>query len=283
MLHRELVCTNFKFLQKIDPYYTPIQVDSYISKSESMGSILEYLTPDKKQATKFTLPMKNPSETAQQEADELQMIPMHYVLQPPPLKQLDSFILSRKESSESSSGYQSSNTSIATSTLPHLGETPLPITPGEAEFESASLLHSTSFVNEHHTTACSNLLFEQMLRRTSSSFSADSQSTTVAEDNHQGLHSKIISYYDIDKLILSQTDEDSDVEDSLGLFQDNRVILTFSSSQSDDNETVILMEPESADSDSTREEFEDHGLSEKLKGSLAETNLTINPHHFDPL
>lgn len=258
-------------LQKIDPYYVPIQVESYITKCESMGSILEHLTPHKEnennQAMKFTLPV----DVTKNEATALQKA-HSYVLQPPPLKpQLD---LSRTESSDSldSSDYQSSRTSIATSV------SPLHVAPRKEELSTDATLQS---IVGHRVTACSNLSFEQKQCRAYSSSddeSFSSQSIASSQDAQTSL--RLPSSYD--KLILSTPDGYSAVEEP----QDNRIVLTFSSSLSCNyTENVIFIEQESNDTDtfsedSNQEEVQGH---ENIDGSLANMNLTINPHHFDPL
>lgn len=277
------------FRQKIDPF-DPIEVESYIKKCESMGSIFEYLTlytdKEKKQATKFTLPVNNSILLAKQpkEAEIVQdkSIAQHsYTLQPPTLQ---SDWTESIESSDGSSDYQSSNTSIiTTSASPHLEENTSHVR-GHSDGGCASSLHCVSLADGHETIACSNLLFEQKLCRTcssSSEYSYSSHSTTglqtYSEDRthcESHFNGKPPFTSDLDELILGK---DSDTEGSLDLFRDNRVVLTFSSSLSC-NENVIIIKAESDDSDDLS-----YDSTQEIQSLPEDTNLTINPHHFDPL
>lgn len=226
-----------------------------------MGSILEHLTLHKE------------NESKNEEAALQEVFAMHsYVLQPPPPLKPQSD-LSRTKNSDSSD-YQSSNTSIATTLA-----SPFHVASKEAELNtdvSERSLQSIILATGRKTIACSNMLFEQKQCRACSSSSDDSNYSSQSTVSSQGtkdcfrLPDEITSSYDLDNLILSKPDEES--------FQDNRIVLTFSSS--------LGIEPESTDSDtlsedSIQEEAQRH--SEKMEDSLAKMNLTINPHHFDPL
>ena len=214
-----------------------------------MGSILEYLTPDHL-GKKQILPAETTSISTQQSKDAREQV-VPFMLHPPPLKlQQECFNMSETKSQESESDCLSSNTFIATGeTLQHLHE---------AEFESDDSLLSVTLDNG--TIACSNQLFEHKLCRTGSYDCCSSQSVQTFDDESQGHHSNIY--------------EDSHCEP--GEAQDNRIILTFSSSQSYSNENVIIIEPESDTLSLDR-------TQDKLQQSLPATNLTINPRHFDPL
>ena len=205
----------------------PIEVESlYISKYESMGSILEYLTPENMEGKQiFSFPVDKPSISTQQlkAAKEVRA----------PQQVCINFSETKCQESSGCSNSQSSNTTR--STLQHLKK---------AEFGSNESLLSD---DEDPTKA-------QLFDRTQCNFYSDDSCSSQSIE------------------LLSEPDEDSDAE--VEVVQESPIILTFSSPHSysyKDNQKVIIMEPESADPDT---------ISQSL---LTETNLTINPLHFDPL
>ena len=272
-------------MQKVDPYYAPIQVEPYIQKCESVGSIVEYLALHKDNGTdeppKFMLPVNNPTQQAiDLHTDSISDEYKQYVLQPSP-------------HSTWSDKKNTSTTSVATTaTLPQLDESTV-YREAELNFGGSTNYSKSSQGDGNNTVACSNLLFERKHcsnnYRTSSSSSDDSFSS-VSTTGSAALYkdasaaefcdTKNITY-NLDELILSKPDEYSDEEGSLELSQDNRIVLTFSPQSC--NENVITIDSDMDSGTIPTSSSEEQDTQEDMPESLTETNLTINPHHFDPL
>lgn len=221
----------------MDPYYTPVQVDSYIQKCESTRSILEHLTFHV-DGTPLALSANELSQKSESFSSKRAVYSHSYVLQLPPLKTHSSNLT-----------YQSPITSP-----PHQAYSSMLAVNNSKVQDSPD----TSYRYTKRHVECLNKLFDGKQHHNNHyTIPSDDTSTANGQD----------SEYDLDSLILNEL-EDSETDSLSDITQDDCIMLTF---------------PPGENSDSLVTKTNEAAKEEHMQEHLAESNLTINPHHFDPL
>lgn len=221
--------------EKIDPYYVPIEVEPYIHKCESVGSILEHLSsPQKDDKPAFVSPPANSSSSLKQAIVEDNSVAQgykFYILQPPPFK---------NEFSIDSSNYQSSSTTTIASS--HLEET-------------GDLSSPTGY---YHGIGPSSISSSDSNCKDEKGYST--QKDKWKADESCGTENFACNVDEMCACIFHEDEGEDEGGHVPSSFQDDHIVLTFSPSPKCDKIDLITY-PE-----------EDETL-----------NLSINPHHFDPL
>lgn len=237
----------------MDPYYAPVQIDSYLQKCESTKSIFDFLTLRADYQDDNTAHLKDEQPKEYPSLTKFNSYNHSYLLQLPPLK---------THSNHPDSDYQPFTTIIS----PYHDQ---------QDSQSTSYFNvqdelNTSYWQARRHVACLNMLFDgkQHYDSKNSSYCYSTSSDNTDTVQHKN------SEYDVDSLVLEE------LEDSEG----------GSLSDTTQNDWNILAFPPSSDSHSyndnvrsINESNNDDGKSHAMEEHLADSNLTINPHHFDPL
>ena len=245
-------------MQQIDPYYMPVQVDSCLRKCESAKSIIEHLQNNGAPLAFSATELTHESEDFPPKVAIFNEYSHSYVLQLPPLK------THSNPTDTTNSDYKPST--IYTPTF-QVQESIVPI--------NYFKVHDDSSVSHLHTrrhVACLNLLFDEKQHD-------DSQNTNCSHCISSDEANEKDSEYDLDSLILDKLG-DSETDNSS---QNDCIMLTFPPTQChncNENLTTVNVEPKDDESDDKEQLIQKHIT---MEGHLAESNLTINPHHFDPL
>ena len=246
----------------MDPYYTPVQVDSYIQKCESTRSVFEYLT----QHTSYQTNSRT-TEFVEQPEDFPSMAIFtnyshSYMLQLPPLK-----------------AHPNPPDALSSDYQPFATSTP---TAHQAQQDPANYFNvqddlNASYWQTRRHVACLNLLFDGKQHDDSKNNSSYSHSTSSDDTNATN---KKDSEYDLDSVILEEL-QNSEADSSSDITQDDCIMLTFPPTEGHscgDNVTTVESKAEET---GDKEEVIENGTT--MEEHLLESNLTINPHHFDPL
>ncbi len=244
----------------------PVQVDSYLQKCESTKSIIEFLTVHTDYQTDNRTPLKlSTTEFAEKSEDFPSKMTTFindyshsYVLQLPPLKAHSNPL------DTTNSDYQSSTASMS------------PMHQVQQDSMVATNYFKVQDTNYWHTrrhVACLNLLFDgkQHYDGQNSNYSHSISSDDTNENTGKD------SEYDLDSLILDELGE-CETDNSSDITQDDCIMLTFPPTQGHScGDNLANVKPKTEESDNKEE------LITTVEEDLAESNLTINPHHFDPL
>lgn len=258
----------------MDPYYTPVQVDSYLQKCESTRSIFEFLTLHTDYQTNNRTPLAlSATEFVEKSEDDYPSMAIFsnyshsYVLQLPPLK------THSNPPDILNSDYQPST---ASTSVAHQAQQDFTAT---TDYFNAQDDPNTSYWHTRRHVACLNLLFDgkQHFDSKNSSYSHSTSSNNSNEVNQKD------SEYDLDSLILDELEiGNSEADNASDVTQDDCIMLTFppTADHSCGDDSLTTVEPKAEESGNTEQLTENHTTIEE---HLAESNLTINPHHFDPL